>query len=1067
MKFNRNYYYLFLLLGFGACKQPEESLFRLLPASESGIDFQNTVTESDSLNILDYLYFYNGGGVAMGDINNDGLADLFFSSNQLKNKLYLNKGNLKFDDISSSAKVEGQSSWNTGAIMVDINGDGWLDIYVTAVVGINGFEGHNELFINNKDNTFTESSQKYGLDFQCYSTSAAFLDYDLDGDLDLYLLNHAVHTQESFGRAQIRNDRNEKTGDKLLRNDGAAFTDVSEEAGIYGGINGYGLGISVADFNKDGYPDIYVGNDFHEDDYYYLNNGDGTFTESLKTYFGHISRFSMGNDAADINHDGWPDLISLDMLAQDDAVIKSSEGDDMYQTLKMRTEQYGYHYQYSRNMLFTSQPGMPYLETALLSGVAATDWSWSALFADYDLDGEKDLFISNGIPKRPNNLDYIKFISNDEIQRKLIDGRLMDQEALEMMPSGKVANYFFKGDGNSHFMDVSSQWSTSVPSISGASAMGDLDNDGDLDIVTNNIDEPVSIYINQSKGNSLEITLSYKDKNPLGIGAKVYAYTQGKLHYQELYTVRGFQASSQPLIHFGLGTATLMDSLKIVWPDRSEQKLVNVKANELLKVSYNPTDTWVQEATTKKTLFARVTNNLGIQYEHREDHHTDFNYQKLIPYEVSDRGPAFAYGDLDGDGAKDLVFGGARNQQAEIYRATEAGFKKFESLALAQDSLYEDTAAEIIRDQASNRSSLLLGSGGNVVSPSLSILEDRNYTLSNSNLQKTSLPEHFVNTGVIKTNGEFTFVGNYSAPVNFGKIVPSYLMKNNAVVQTFEDLGMVTDALWDDFDKDGLKDLIIIGEWIAPKFFKNENGQFKEVNAVDAPLNGLWQTIIPFDIDQDGDMDYLLGNWGLNSKFSASAGHPMKMYYSDFDQNGSTETILATFQKDTYRPLLGLDELSGQMVFLRKKFNSYKEFAGKSIEEVMGETLKNAEVFEIHTLASGFLRNESNRFHFVPFSSELQIAPIKAFTAFDFDGNGTQEVLAAGNYFGVIPFHGRFDSFPGAMIHSEKNVQLGSTLGLHLAQKSVRRLEIIQQNNKPYLLIIYNNDKAEVYEFNQ
>lgn len=453
------YYGLCLILLLVSCKEQEpSSLFHLLPSSQSGVDFQNTVVETDSLNILDYLYFYNGGGLAMGDINNDGLPDLYFSSNQQKNHLYLNKGNLKFEDISEKAGVNGNSSWNTGAIMVDVNGDGWLDIYVMAVVGINGFEGHNELFVNNRDNTFTELSAQYGLDLQCYGTSAAFLDYDLDGDLDLYVLNHAVHTQESFGRAQIRNQRNEKTGDRLLRNDGNRFTDVSEEAGIYGGINGYGLGVSVADFNQDGYPDIYVGNDFHEDDYFYLNNGDGTFTESLKTYFGHTSRFSMGNDAADINHDGWPDLISLDMLPEDDAVIKSSEGDDMYQTLKMRTQQYGYHYQYSRNMLFVSDPEKAYSETALLSGIAATDWSWSALFADYDLDGEQDLFISNGIPKRPNNLDYIKFISNDQIQQKLNDGRLVDQKALEMMPSGKVCNYFFKGNKELLFTDVSKAW---------------------------------------------------------------------------------------------------------------------------------------------------------------------------------------------------------------------------------------------------------------------------------------------------------------------------------------------------------------------------------------------------------------------------------------------------------------------------------------------------------------------------------------------------------------------------------------------------------------------------------
>ena len=413
-----------LLIG---CQQKEALLFKSVSPTQSNVHFQNDVTESEDLSILDYLYFYNGGGVSIGDINKDGLPDLFFSGNQVKNKLYLNKGNLAFEDISDKAGVAGGSSWNTGAIMGDINGDGLLDIYVCAVVGINGFKGYNELYINNGDETFTESASAYGLDFDSYSSTAALLDFDLDGDLDIYLLNHAVHTQESFGRMDLRYERDRQTGDKLLRNDNGKFTDVSALAGIYGGPNGYGLGVAVADFNQDGFPDIYVGNDFHEDDYYYLNNGDGTFSESLRDFFGHTSRFSMGNDSADINHDGYPDLISLDMLSENENVLKASDGDESFQIQKLRTEQFGYHYQYSRNMLYINQQQNNFMETALMSGVGASDWSWSALFADYNQDGEQDLFISNGIPKRPNNLDYIKFVSSDQIQNKISATKLVDQ----------------------------------------------------------------------------------------------------------------------------------------------------------------------------------------------------------------------------------------------------------------------------------------------------------------------------------------------------------------------------------------------------------------------------------------------------------------------------------------------------------------------------------------------------------------------------------------------------------------------------------------------------------------
>jgi len=450
--------YILLCACLFACNHNNERVFNNPTSDQTGINFVNELTETNDLNILDYLYYYNGGGVAIGDINNDGLQDIYLSGNQVKNKLYLNKGNLVFEDITNKAGVSGNSTWNTGAVMGDVNGDGYLDIYVCAVVGINGFNGFNELFINNGDQTFTESAAKYGLDFDTFSSSAAFLDYDLDGDLDIYLLNHAIHTQESFGKASLRYKRNYQTGDKLLRNDGNTFKDVSEEAGIFGGVNGYGLGISVSDFNQDGYPDIFVGNDFHEDDYYYLNNGDGTFSERLKEFFGHTSRFSMGNDVSDINHDGWPDIMSLDMLPEDENVLKSSEGDDDIQIQELRIKQFGYNYQFTRNMFFVNQQNSPYLETALLSGIAATDWSWSTLIEDFNQDGEQDIFISNGIPRRPNNLDFIKFVSSDKIQKKIDNTKLVDQEALNLMPSGKTHNYIFKGDGKLNFEDKSGKW---------------------------------------------------------------------------------------------------------------------------------------------------------------------------------------------------------------------------------------------------------------------------------------------------------------------------------------------------------------------------------------------------------------------------------------------------------------------------------------------------------------------------------------------------------------------------------------------------------------------------------
>jgi len=1063
---------LFLIaLVLGSCNN-EDRLFEMLPASTSGINFSNNLTENDTLNILDYLYFYNGGGVAMGDINNDGSPDLFFTANQNDNKLYLNKGNLKFEDITQTAGVVGKSTWNTGAVMGDVNGDGWLDIYVTAVVGINGFVGHNELFINNKDNTFTESARIYGLDFESFGTTAAFLDYDLDGDLDIYVLNHAVHTQESFGRASLRELRNERTGDRLLRNDGNRFTDVSTEAGIYGGINGYGLGVAISDFNQDGYPDIYVGNDFHEDDYYYLNQGDGTFSESLKAYFGHTSRFSMGSDVADINHDGLPDLISLDMAPEDEVVLKSSEGDDTYQTLKMRTGQFGYHYQYTRNMLFTNNANAPYTETALLSGVSATDWSWSALFGDYDQDGNQDLFISNGIPKRPNDLDFIRFVSSDAIQKKMNENRLVDQEALELMPSGAVPNYIFKGDGNGDFADESNKWLASQNSVSGATAVGDLDGDGDLDLVTNNINAPAGVYINTTNesANYIKLKLEYKEKNRFGIGSKIYAWQNGKLQFKELFPTRGWQASSDPVIHFGFGNASEIDSVKIIWPDKTYQVIPKVKTNQTLVVSPKNTKEYSYDRKSGKLLFRKIENNLGVNYVHKEDNHTDFDYQKLIPYEVSDRGPAVAIGDIDRDGKEDIFLGGARNQKAAIYLQREGNYVLKDYPKIIKDSTYEDVAAVISTNHDGTKSMLEVQSGGNYISPSRNILGGRYYIPEDpisgkkvvlSTLDISSVMELADSAGY----PSMSFIGNYASPMDFGKIPLSIIVPSRDDNIAMTEIGMVTDAVYDDFDGDGQTDLIVVGEWMAPKFFKNDGGNLTEVSLLNNEVSGLWQRIIPFDIDHDGDTDYLLGNWGKNTKFKASQEFPMKMYYGDFDENGTTETILAVEKNGVYYPLLGLNELSEQLVFLRKKFPNYKDFAGKTIEEVMGsELLQKAVVFEVNTLTSGFLRNSENTFTFEKFPKQLQTAPIKAFVKFDFNGDGSESVLAGGNYFGVIPFHGRFDSFSGAMIDSEKEIVLGNQLGLELEHKSVRHLKIIHLNNKPYLLIVYNNEAAQIYE---
>lgn len=1077
--------FLLLLLGFlvlaGCGKEGE--LFKNPDPKTTGITFNNALNQSDDLSILDYLYFYNGGGVSIGDINNDGLPDIFFSGNQVKNKLYLNKGNLKFEDISASAGVEGNSSWNTGTAMADVNGDGYLDIYVCAVVGINGFNGFNELYINNGDNSFTESAADYGLDFDTYSSNAAFFDYDLDGDLDLYLLNHAVHTQNSYGKYDLRFERNYESGDKLLRNDdNGQFVDVSEEAGIFGGINAYGLGLAISDFNLDGFPDIYVGNDFHEDDYYYLNNGDGTFTESLKKYFGHTSRFSMGSDVADINGDGRPDLISLDMLPEDEVALKSSEGDDNIQTQKLRIDQYGYHYQFTRNMLFVNQPDGNYTETALMNGISATDWSWSALFADYDMDGEQDLFISNGIPKRPNDLDFINFLSNDQIKSKIDNTKLVDREALNLMPTGNVANYVFKGNGDSSFNDMSKNWITTDTIISGASAMGDLDGDGDLDLVTNNLNAPASVFINKSEGNAnfLKLKFQFIGKNKFGIGTKVYSYHNGKLQFKELFPSRGFQASSEPMVHFGFKEAQKVDSIQIIWPNKTYQVLKDVSVNQTLVIQPDNTKPFNYQGLHKKTnpLFTLTEDNLGLDFTHVEDIYTDFNREKLIPYQISDRGPALALGDLDNDGKTDIFLGGPKFGPSQVFVQRDSVFTQKQFPAFANDSIKETVSATIADFNNNDRNDLFLTSGGGDFFGKSEALLDSYFVQQDSGYVSQNLPEFHQNSSVVRSNdfdndGDLDlFVGGHTITTKFGAPATSYILENeNGTFHISEKFdqeafkGMVTNALWDDFNNDGADDLILIGEWMSPKFFKNENGKLVETESLN--LNGLWQSIAPFDIDSDGDTDYLLGNWGTNSKFKASKKFPLKLFFNDFDENGQTETITALEKDGKYYPLESLDGLASQMVSLKKRFSTYKSFAGITIDELFPkEVMDKSTILEVNTLTSGYLRNTDGHFEFVPFKKELQLAPIMAFAVDDFDGNGKDEVLLGGNYFGVKPYHGRFDSFPGALLKNEEEVILGNVLGLDFSKKSIRHLKTLTFNNQKYLLTVFNNDRAQVYKLN-
>ena len=1070
------------------CSEPPEKdfLFKTLSPEVSNLEFSNELTETDNLSILYYVYYFNGGGVAIGDVNNDNLQDIYFTGNQVSNKLFLNQGNMRFKDITKNAGVAGSSDWNTGVTMADVNGDGLLDIYTSAVVGINGLKGKNELFINNGDLTFTEDAKSYGLDIQNYATTSAFFDYDNDGDLDMYLLNQAVHTVNSYGPANIRNKRNPKSGDKLFQNNQGKFTDVSAKAGIYGGANGYGLGLATADFNNDGYTDIYVSNDFHEDDYYYLNNGDGTFSESLKSKFGHVSRFSMGNDVADVNQDGYVDILTVDMLPKNEEVLKASMSDDALDLYNLKVSQLGYHHQYARNMLQLNQGGAYFQEVGLLTDLAATDWSWAPLFSDYDLDGTQDIFIATGIPRRPNNLDYIKYISNEQIQQKFNSTTDLDQEALEMMPSGEVPNYMFKGQDNLKFLNQSGKWISSEPIISTGAAWGDLDNDGDIDLVTNNIDHPAALYQNTSEDqfSYLKIKIDYITPNPFGIGTKVVSYHEDKQQVKQLFTSRGFQSSSEPLIHFGYGKLKKVDSLLIIWPDNTFQKLYDVDLNQTLHIkpeSMRDSIDYRKLFPTEDKWFKKLDSVPGLDFAHQENEFIDFDRQKLIPYQISDRGPAVAVKDLNGDGKEDIFFGSSKLRPSKIYLQSLGGFKETGYPSIVKDSITEDVSAVIEDFDQDGINDLFIVSAGGEFNRGDGALADRLYLQGRrKEFEKVALPPYFENGSVVKAsdfdkNGTLDlFIGGAAVTNDFGRTPHSFLLKNDGtgnfevvLNEALKEVGMVTDAVWTDFNRDGWQDLIVVGEWMTPEFFKNDKGNLQNVTAdfLAEDLSGLWQSIIPHDINSDGEMDYLIGNWGLNTKFKASAEKPLKMFYSDFDKNGSTETVLAYEKDGKYYTVLGLDELAGQLSYLRKRFSTYEEFAGTPLKGIFTEKeLSDATVFNISTMASGYLLNKDGKFTFEPFATSLQIAPITSFLKADFNKDKKQEVLVGGNYFGVTPYHGRFDGLAGNLITSDGIILEGNELGLNLAQKVVRGLDIVHLNDTDILMVTFNDDKPAFYE---
>lgn len=1095
----------------------EKPLFTVLDSTKTKIGFINQVKPGEKMNILDYLYFYNGAGVSAGDINNDGLTDLYFVSNQGPNKLYLNKGNFTFEDITEKAGIAGYSDWQTGVTMADINGDGFLDIYVCAVGNFRGLEGANELYINNGDGTFIEKAADYGLDFTGFSTQAAFFDYDHDGDLDCYLLNHAVHTSRSYDRVTTRNLRNNEAGDHLYENQlitktnradarkPLKFKDVSAESGIYGAAMGYGLGISVADINNDGWEDIYVSNDFHEDDYYYLNNHDGTFSESAKKAFAHTSRFSMGNDVADVNNDGFPDIMTLDMYPEDEKVEKLSLGEDPLDIYLYKLA-FGYMNQYSRNCLQINMSGKKFVDIAVMSGVAATDWSWSPLLADYDNDGIKDLFIANGIVHRPNNLDYVKFASDDSLRYAIETSQSLDEKAIKLMPEGKVHNYLYRGTPSLRYEDKSAAWGFETPGISNGAAYADLDNDGDLDLITNNIDEPAGLYQNQANdlfpdNKYLKVTLKGDSLNRFGVGAKVilkYKDSLGTMaiQLQQLMPTRGFESSVEPILTFGVGNRQRIDSLIVIWPNQRMEVQTAIKTNQVITLKQTSAaldgSGFLYTRSTSIPLFTEIPDTTLVPYKHLENkEYFDFVREPLMPFKVSTEGPHLAVGDVNGDGLADVYAGGAKWQPGSLLIQQPNGrFKPMLQPVFRQDSTYEDVDAAFFDADGDKDLDLYVVTGGNEFYGQMPEQFDRLY-LNDGKGQFTrsnGLPPMYDNKSCVRPtdidhDGDIDlFVGGRVVGYAYGKLPKSYLLINDGkgrfsdqtgkLAPTLRLAGMVTDAIWADIDNDKDLDLVISGDWMPIRVFVNDGFKFTESNAVFAnnvPMSGFWQCLTAADFDRDGDIDFVAGNIGQNTKFRKQADSQLRMWVKDVDKNQTMEQILAYKRNDgEWYPVAFKDELGKQMPgIINKRFTNYGLFAGKSIDKVFKDKeLKDADEFTVNQFSSVYLENQDGRFVVHELPMMAQVSKLFSLLPYDIDGDGDLDLLGGGNMYGVSSYQGRYDADFGMVLRNDSKGHWTSLLPTDVGfvlNGEVRAIQSIQTAQGPRILVSRNGSSLQVF----
>lgn len=1011
------------------------SLFQLLPVSQTGVDFANRLPETPQLNVIAYAYYYNGGGVAIGDVNHDELPDLYFTGNLVQGKLYLNKGNMQFEDVTQSSGVICKDGWKTGTVMADVNADGHLDIYVCRSGNLQEAQRRNELFINQGDGSFREEAAKYGLDDPGYATQAAFLDYDRDGDLDMYLLNHQIVPASFLGKSlgELRVEVSPFAGDKLFRNEGPgqAFTDVSREAGLISNHIGYGLGIGVGDLNRDGWPDLYVSNDFMEPDYLYLNQKNGTFQEVLKEQIGHTPINSMGNDIADINQDGWPDIVATDMMPVSHFRQKTNMASMSMETFWKRIET-GFHYQYMFNTLqlnrgiaqTTTKEGPRFSDIGKLAGISKTDWSWATLFADYDLDGQTDLFISNGMRKEAWNNDF-----RQEKAKRLQAGQpvqAMIRDLLPSLTSQPISNYMFQNQGDLSFANRSKEWGLNQGGYSNGAAYADLDNDGDLDLVVNNIDGPAFVYQNQVRDmhperHFLQVRLNGSPKNPLGIGAQLELKANGKTWMKENYVARGYQSSVDPKIHVGLGSVSLIDTLMIVWSDARRQLLTNVAADQVLVLNWEEArQKGIPNRKQTQPLFSDITESADLVYNHQENSFNDYEREILLPHKLSRLGPALAIGDVNGDALEDFYIGGAIGQAGALFLQKKSGKYTRQAGPWTQDKGSEDMAATLFDADGDGDLDLYVVSGGNELALDDPLMQDRLYQNQGKGrfqawphaLPKMSTSGGCVVAADIDADGdEDLFIGGRQVPGRYPLPAQSHLLRNDGgtfvdagaeMAPSLEEFGMVSTAVWTDVNGDGSLDLLCTGEWMPITVLIQQDGKF--VDQTDTwglgQSAGWWYSLASADIDADGDMDIVGGNLGLNYKYKASPEKPFQVYGGDFDKNGSHDIVLAYNEGALLYPLRGRECSSQQMPNIQQEFPSFQAFGNASLFDIYGQqTLAEGHHLIAQDFASSWFENKDGRLIRHPLPTLAQISSVHGIEIHDWNGDGHLDLLMAGNLY--------------------------------------------------------------------